>query len=248
MSDEDESSEIGEGQVIVDWDERWRLRLPIPLRVALFDGVERIKRVRDEIREASPVRWMPSVRVRGVVWLAPDRRGGPSGMRGFIQVGDAAEICAVIPAQTVVCDEGYQRKLLVHEFSHCFDFLRRAVAMQDSGSGTLALPVWADPSDERVDREQLADPHDWFGPRDVEEFIFWTDGDITKRAIEQHQLMRYLDVESPDRSVSLRATLRFPDVVLAKALELRGRPYGYGLEQLTPLSSTPRPISEPPKG
>ncbi len=170
--------------------------LPTWARRGIIQGRERVERIRSEIAFCAKISTMPPVRIVDVGWVTPSAGGMICARSGPIRIGGTYWFGVELPAPTVIFpDDDTLRRILVHEFAHCFFYLRRAI---ESTGGEIRFE--RDPYDERDDRAFLADPDDWFGERDVREFTVQHDEILEK----SHALFdkRWVDgglpVETPE--------------------------------------------------
>lgn len=157
---------------------RWP-RLPLEIRRALLDGVDRVIRVRKAIADDAPVKSMPIVHIVPELWGRLEDARRIDGRARPLQQGRSIRAGVELPAQTVVCNDDVVRLILVHEFAHAFELQRRAIDHIDAGaSGALQLSgdhpdVEAFLEDEDHEEEMLGAPEDWFGADDARRFVRW---------------------------------------------------------------------------
>jgi hypothetical protein len=205
---------------------RWA-KLPSRIRIAIVDGVERVRRIRSEIASHALVPVMPPVEVVDVCWTDPEQTGCIHGQSAPVTINGDQMFGAVISAPVVVhADDAALRGVLLHEFSHCFYFHRRVVEHVLSGR-TDRLKIGRERAnflDDDRDREMLERPEDWFSKEDVEIFPFH-DADLLERCTDRiatEWVGRGLPVEVPNRSFHLDR-LSAPWPILHRIAHLTGR-------------------------
>jgi len=145
-----------------------RIRPSIKLR--LLDGLDRIVRVRDQIGAAAAVSTLPPVQVIPELWYGDGYTY--DGCTGPVIIKGRAFFACILPAQTATLeDEGFLRRLMVHEFCHCLWHLTEVVKASDAGITKLSDPDY-DQNSDVDDRSHLAAPEDWFGLMDVENMLY----------------------------------------------------------------------------
>jgi hypothetical protein len=150
---------------------RWR-QLPATVRIAANQGCERIRVMRDEMIRASPVGWMPPVRIYPIGWATED---GPAfGTSRPIRLRGLWYSSALLPVSTVYCvrEDKVLRGILVHEFSHCFyemfAFIKAIMAGETSYIVGIPPEKMGDPE---YDATRMVKPEEWFGKDDAQVLI-----------------------------------------------------------------------------
>lgn len=111
----------------------------------------------------SPVEIVPEM------WRWKD--GSLDGMSVMLHIpGGGFRPGARIPAQVALCeDDAIVRRLLVHEFLHCFHSVATILAAIEKNPGErISIGERFDPLNPAEHDARLADPFDWFGERDAE--------------------------------------------------------------------------------
>jgi hypothetical protein len=157
------------------------LSLPASVR-SLIEGerLPRLRRMRKAV-EADAGLPMPPVRVEPWGWVSPKDSVMPSvmfGKAGPIALGNNHfQWGAIFPASTlfVITDDAVLRRLLCHEFAHCFCYYARLL------TGLADDICWesdeGSPFEEQLvehiarDHEGLIDPAAWFGEWDARTFM-----------------------------------------------------------------------------
>lgn len=150
---------------------RWILLKP-KTRSLLLDGLERVARVRADISRSAKVASMPPVVVRCEYWgyAREDEKWFLDGRMYPIRMPNGeTQIGAEVPANTIVRDEEFIRRVLVHEFLHCFDYIARLTVQERAG--VLFATDEFDNKSKEEDDKRLADPNDWFSEADSAELL-----------------------------------------------------------------------------
>jgi hypothetical protein len=182
---------VGDGVVLLrdaDWD-----AVPEDLKRRLEDGVERIRRIRHEIAADAKVRQMPPVSVVAAGWSPGE--GIVHGLAGFWRNNNSpgdSTLGVILGAGPALCkDDETVRAILVHEFSHCFQIAKILVDHVDLGTSLDALKGKA--TDQDREERLLANPSDWFAPREVT-LLKWHDERTISLSIEVHKLVENGDI------------------------------------------------------
>jgi len=145
-------------------------QIPLSLESRFLDGLERIARLRDQIGAAAAVSSMPPVEVVPELWYDQDRCY--DGCAGPLIVNGNTVFGCTLPAQTATLeDEGILRRVMVHEFCHCFWWLLEDVKAMDANVTTIDTSG-LDQTSDSDDRFQMVDPGDWFGVEDANRMIY----------------------------------------------------------------------------
>lgn len=196
-------------------------RLPLSLKSRFLNGLERIADLRDNIGAAAAVSSMPPIQTVPVLWYDDDRCydawAGPLIVNGKTVFG------CTLPAQTATLeDEGILRRVLVHEFCHCFWWLADEVNARDAGKATIDTGGLDQKSDSD-DRYQMVDPKDWFGPEDASRMIYSGSPEAQRIQDNLIGLIGLLpERHSPPRRFSVQQ-VNLPNDVKAHVRELRMR-------------------------
>jgi len=178
-------------------------QVPLSLKSRFLEGLERIAALRDQIGAAAAVSSMPPIEVIPELWY-DDHRCFDGCARPLIANGTRVFGCT-LPAQTATLeDEGLLRRIMVHEFCHCFWWLADEVNAMDTG-GTPTDTSGLDQNSDSDDRFQMVDPRDWFGVDDAGSMIY--SGSPETQLIEDNLIGligRLPERHSPPRSFSLK--------------------------------------------
>jgi hypothetical protein len=159
---------------IADKQNLWQRCLPPSLRLIMSQGLEHIVVERERIARAlrADARSLPMVEVR----LALLKRGQSevfalTPMPLKTATGTAKSYGVLMSAACCLMGTDLLRRVLEHEFAHCFDALRRF--------NEVEKPEWK----AQTDREHLALL--WLPPNRVDQFLFSGD-DIRLQAVLEH--------------------------------------------------------------
>jgi len=194
-------------------------RLPLPMQSRFLEGLERIATLRDKIGAAAAVSSMPPIQVIPELWYDHERCfdacAGPLVVDGTTMFG------CIFPAQTATLeDEAVLRRVMVHEFCHCFWWLTDEVNALDSG-GTTIDTSGLDQRSDSDDRYQMVDPKDWFGVEDARRMIY--SGSPETRQIQDNLMGligRLPERHSPPRRFRLK-NVTLPDDIKTHVRNLR---------------------------
>lgn len=174
------------------------------LKKRLKRGRQDVSNICKLIVRSAKVSTLPPVEIVDQIWMGEDvQRDG----RSSILTIDGKDFIGVqLPAPTAICrDFRLVRAILVHEFSHCFDLIVRALEHKDSGlTDSLDLSVagkLSSAEEEEWDKEMLVDPGDWFGDEDVSNFIHWNDDRFQSLLEATSIVAKELDAKSLSRDV-----------------------------------------------
>ena len=152
-------------------------RLPADIRAELTDGIARVGRIRANIAQSAKVSSLPPVHGLAELWVVGESTGFANGRSTSLRVGKRVFFGAELPAHTLLCtDERTVRRVLVHEFAHCFEFYVRFV--DAVGKGMTELTPASEESEEAHEHALLGDPGAWFGDEDAADFATWNDDDL----------------------------------------------------------------------
>jgi hypothetical protein len=148
-----------------DW-----LALPLGIRQAVKrEGLTRLTRLRQNVQEGAGLP-MPRIEVAPEGWFLPD-----AGSLAFAKTCPRGDVWAIeLPASTLVVveDDLTLRRILVHEFLHCFWYCTKIIEARDAGQTIIDLRGGDDHVPNREsDDAALGDPFDWFGREDAESLI-----------------------------------------------------------------------------
>jgi hypothetical protein len=134
------------------------------------------------------------------------------------EVKDGVMFCVVMSAASLfaVKDDSLLRRIICHEFAHCFYLVREAllhvnftdkkpVELLDLTGG---LPKWlAFEDDLERDKMALVKPDEWFGQSDAKQFILGDD-QLLDKSVERLKTLwidRGLPVKTPNRRYRIGA-------------------------------------------
>jgi len=193
-------------------------RVETSVRERLCDALETVARVRRSIAASAKVQSMPLVQIVPELWYDIDHESIIDGCAGPIRRGEYTHFAARLPAQTAtIADEHILRRVLVHEFTHCFYYMEYAVLFGPDSESNLEGDQWSDADD----RKAMVDPTQWFGQADVDEFLYHEglnyDEKISSNLVE---LVGKLPTGTPPGRFKI-SSLAVPDDVHAHILACR---------------------------
>lgn len=207
---------------------RWS-KLPAQMKVAIVAGVDRVGRIRSDIARTARVTSMPFVQVVDVAWVAPGMTGAVHGRATPLRFGASYTPAVELAAPTVVfTSDSELRGVLLHEFSHCFNLAKEALAAEAAGlkkldreppSGSLY-----DAQGEEWDRQKLEPPGDWFSDDDAALFPYQHDAllDACTEAIAHRWIIPGLPaIEPPTAPTAKGIEIPFDWVKHIRALNER---------------------------
>jgi hypothetical protein len=141
-------------------------RVPAAVRESLLLGMERIAAIRLAIAKSAKVRSMPPIEIVPEVWS--DGQGLISGRTQMLALRKAMFVGVQLPATTAAClDRTAVRRVLVHEFSHCFYYQMRAVEDQVTGVTSSDIAEGFDVFNADDDARLMVPANEWFGRADA---------------------------------------------------------------------------------
>jgi len=173
-------------------------RLPAHLKTDLLGALDRIAQIREHVARCAKVQPMPPVEVVGQIWVTDN--GIIDGTTTPLRFQKMVVFGARVPVLTAMCtEETVVRKVLVHEFLHCFYYtvkITEAVSRGDrkvgeTGTGHNAF----DASD---DASRLENPADWVGDDDVHSFALHNDAALDMISHRYDELKPHFPALVPD--------------------------------------------------
>lgn len=160
---------------------------------------------------------MPKIFFYPTGWMT--ETGMVYGRVNIHKIAEGHEWCVEIPVATplMITDDDILRRILCHEFAHCFWFVTKAVT--DGKSIPASIP----------DEDSLADPKNWFGGRDAESLLKWGDSSLheSTQRFADRWVRKDLPTEEGVTSMAGSYTIQFPDQIAARArkiIETRQQP------------------------
>jgi hypothetical protein len=188
-------------------------RFPFRVKQVALDGLERVGTLRAQIAADSKVQEMPPVEVACEIW--GDYRSRVCGHACLL----GNRFGARLPVSTATArDEVIVRRLLVHEFSHCFFLVMQAVRASLSGT-EFELPINPNTDDEDAhDRTLMIDASEWFCEADALNFMYRNDADLGP-ALDDSFLwwIDYVSTTSPDAHPAPGGRVKIPPGLFAHA-------------------------------
>lgn len=151
---------------------RWR-KLPASVKQAILRGVGRVEAIRASIAATARVSTMPAIDVLDADLATPS--GAVFGRMTVVRRERDQHLGVELGAPAVIfADDMTLRGILLHEFAHCFNAMRRVVLAHDHGVLDVEFPRPEGDTfnDDARDRATLEDPADWFAPEDVAIFPY----------------------------------------------------------------------------
>lgn len=162
--------------------------------LAKTTGRDRVIRLRETISTEAKLP-MPPVRIEPYAFVAPDMSGVIYGCVRPIVIRGRNTFTAVLPVATlIVADDTTLRRVLCHEFSHCFWHVSVALKaawkgkkrLSTAGEGESKEEIFAHAVENDIDK--LVNPAEWFGKWDTEHFL--VEGDDTTLTEMSKQLIK----------------------------------------------------------
>lgn len=184
--------------------------VPAELRPRIESGLDRIRAVRDSIAADAKVKLMPSVVAEPVIWLW---NGHPVYAAATVLApAFGNQIGVTLSLPPVLCEDLRQvRRLLVHEFSHCFMMATRAIDQIDAATGRSVDLTTGNPLDAKRELELLADPANWFGDADFD-IPNWDDEALnTAMMATLERLVDVVPATTPPQRVNAKGVIVPPE-------------------------------------
>jgi hypothetical protein len=188
----------------------------------LLRGLDRIASVRAAIAHDALVKKMPPVEVVGEIWAAVDKDKIMDGCATVLHLKGSGVIGARLPAPTALAPEELLRRILVHEFAHCFERVERTVEALHRGERVVSDHFDVFSASEDADR--LGNPADWFGEQDVRALALQGDAELEALTPLANQLVPYLPIVRPN--FRYQARVEVPQAFVSRATELLRRRTG----------------------
>ena len=221
------------------------LSLPAKVRSMIeSEGLPRLRRIREAVAADAGLP-MPPVRVEPWGWVSPLQDTVLFAKASLIAVRDnRAQWGAIFPASTlfVVTDDALLRRLLCHEFAHCFWFIAQALTDLTAHDSRWKSDHDLPPEELLAkqiarDRDELIDPAAWFGEWDARNFLVDTDHHDYV-APTQDILEKWVGAGFPIRKANFEVWIPSSDFCRCKACRA-------ALRKLNSVSSLARPVEMP---
>jgi len=121
--------------------------------------------------------------------------------QGYSQLG------VIVPGSTLVFidDDNLLRRIICHEFAHCFWYIRKVIEKLDAGESKFVnAPLVSEPLERfnrqvQKDKDELVNPNDFFGKWDTENFLYGSDPalDAATEALSEHWIIKGLPTKTP---------------------------------------------------
>lgn len=188
------------------------------------EGFGRLERLRNAIALDAGLP-MPPIHVVPEGWSTPGESGGvifasvrPVSVRDHFQYG------VIVPVSTLVIvdDDKLLRRLLCHEFAHCFWNIVQVIREVKNGEyKRIGIDNGASNQElvERQlirDKEQLIDPALWFGEGDAKEFMPESNNQLSKYTLKyiKHWINAGLPTQELDMRLKFDGELGIPDEII----------------------------------
>lgn len=217
---------IGTKYVWLKTDRAW-FSLSVVVQSEMADGLQRVSRIRKAIASDSLIANMPPVEVVPEIWYSDlnSRSVLIDGAVGVLRAHDGFHFGVRIPAHVALCDdETFVRRVLVHEFLHCFQYLERTIEQKSahSSDSSIALQGARNPFDQHEDDSMLANPSDWFGSDDSNSLIrHGSDPAFFEGASRAAvKYARYFRPCTPDMSAAFAGQILLEETAMKRAEEI----------------------------
>lgn len=220
----------------------------IPKRIVQsikIDKIPHLKRIHQSISNAALLP-MPPVEIVPTGWVPPGNEGMIYGRSNLIQVGDSHQVGAQIPAATLLfVNDLLLRRILVHEFTHCFWYYEQLVLNLTRGSkgviesiGDLSIEEQFDKLESGEEEKHKVNPFEWFSDRDAKEFLEWDNSvlNLSTLLFQEHWVKDGLPIEIPDLKINFHGRFAIPEEeIIRHVIKLKGEAVK-GAEQVFGLS------------
>ncbi len=211
----------------IDWN-----RIPQKLMLSVkTDKLPRLRRIHQSISEAANI-VMPPIEVVPSGWVTSDNSGMIYGRCKLLLDDDSYLFGVQIPAATLFfVDDILLRRILVHEFTHCFWYyeqimlgLARGEMVLDNSPAQFTEKDVAKMSEDDIDALMRADPFDWFSDQDAVQFLDYDHDTLDPSTLEFHTnwVDKGLPTEIPDLKIDFHEKLGIPDDVIKHIHDLLG--------------------------
>jgi hypothetical protein len=208
-----------------DW-----FKIPPRIRTVIKNnGLKRLIQLHNSIANDAQLP-MPTIHVIPIGWCFPENGGVVYGMAIPIPVMDLYQWGTVVPASTLVIvdDDTVLRRILCHEFAHCFWYITRILRERkngewisiESGKGQTTTDLLNDQL--AKDKKELVDPVQWFGEWDAEHFLPEGGEPLANatKLFAQRWILPGLPITSPSMKLYFKGTLEIPDEIEAHIWKL----------------------------
>ncbi|MBI2907106.1 MAG: hypothetical protein HYX92_05560 [Chloroflexi bacterium] len=178
---------------------------------------------------------MPPIGIEPYAWTLPD-----GSILAHIALFPTSEGCAewgvMLPVGTLlVVDDKMLRRILCHEFAHCFWCIAERIhAMgegvfafrDDKGIDELRAMAPEDVADyqQAKDKAELIDPALWFGDADTMAFLSELPWDATEERKSRDTWRRMkVPTRVPDLTIHFEGTLQYPQPIVDRIREIDGK-------------------------
>lgn len=167
---------------------------------------------------------MPPVRIEPFGWVSPDERSVVFGKMGPLPLKKGSCLIGVLmPASTLVGvdDESLLRRILCHEFSHCFWYVQTILQEKEASVNTVPASKqqqWTEVISE--DKDSLARPETWLGKWDADHFLYYGDEkghrdlDQSTAKVARKWISIRLPTKVPDLKFSIDGEVVIPEEIV----------------------------------
>jgi len=194
-------------------------------------GLTRLRQAHQNISMAANL-LMPPIHVVPYGWLTPNWQGIIYAHSGPLLVDDGHEIGVLMPVTTPVFveDDILLRRILVHEFSHCFYLIEQVLLTIASGKTVFSVDVPDLDAQERIEyimnaeKRTRVNPYEWFSKEDAEQFLESNElvFDPSAEAFCRHWANEGLPICAPDLGTHTKGNIIFRSAIVKHAKKLRG--------------------------
>ena len=224
-----------EGVALTGSDSEWD-KLPARIRTLVKNhGLMRLSQIRSQIAADAGLP-MPKIYVEPYCWLFQDK--GPAYAMACPMPCEKVEsefefsVITTAATLTVIQDDTILRRILCHEFSHCFWHICRIFGSEDEKTGTggpeiitseklpKSISEFSD-----IDTQRHVNPEDWFGQWDAEHFTYTEDkvfNDSTNK-IESSWLDLGLPYKTLNPQLGPQGTIRAEDIIVRHCHKLNNQ-------------------------
>ena len=212
---------------VSEWD-----KLPARIRTLVKNnGLMRLSQIRNQIAADAGLP-MPKIFIAPYCYVSPDNRAVVTGFAKPMlceEAKDSYVFAAVLSAATIfaVKDDTILRKLICHEFGHCFYYIKQGILKTNFGKSEARIETkgedWPTFEEEcRRDREAMIDPREWFGQWDIEHFGYAEDGilDESSEKLINDWIDRNLPVRILSRKFETEGIMCVEDEVMEHVCKL----------------------------
>ena len=196
-----------------------------------IDKLPRLSRIHQSISKAANL-VMPPIEIVPSGWVTSDNSGMIQGRCALMPYGDLYLFGAQISVATLFfVDDILLRRILVHEFTHCFWHYEQLMLVTVNGDmkvdfnpSQLTEKDVGKMSDNEKDALTRANPFDWFAAQDANQFLGYGEAalDLPTSEFQTNWLDEGLPTEVPDLKIKVHGARGIPDYIIKRIFKLRG--------------------------